>query len=269
MLGGIAGPVLLLFGLRNAAASSVSLWLNMELVATAVLGAIFFRDHLGKTGWAGVLTALASSIVLTMHEGPSGIIPAAFIGLACLCWGFDNHFTALIDGISAVQSTFIKGLFAGTVNTVIGSFLPGPDPAGVLILYSLLLGGLSYGLSIVLYIMSAQKLGATRSQVIFSSAPFFGVVFSIVFLSESISPIQAASMILFTIAIALLIVEHHEHRHKHHAIEHTHIHNHNDLHHIHTHEEDVSYHEHSHQHDVTTHSHPHWPDLHHRHIHKD
>jgi len=269
VLGGIAGPILLLFGLRNAAASSVSLWLNLELVATAVLGAIFFKDHLGKTGWAGVLTALVSSIVLTMHEGPSGILPAALTGLACLCWGFDNHFTALIDGISAVQSTFIKGLFAGTVNTIIGHFLPGPAPAGELILYSLLLGGLSYGMSIVLYIMSAQKLGATRSQVIFSSAPFFGVIFSVIFLAESISSAQGVSIFLFIAAIALLILEHHEHRHEHHETEHTHMHRHDDLHHDHRHEEDVSYHEHSHRHDVTTHSHPHWPDLHHRHVHKD
>src|SRR5512145_3232034 len=44
ILGGMAGPVLLLSGLRLASASSVSLWLNFELVATAVLGFIFFRD---------------------------------------------------------------------------------------------------------------------------------------------------------------------------------------------------------------------------------
>ncbi len=37
LFGGILGPVALLFGLRLAEAASVSLWLNLELVATAVL----------------------------------------------------------------------------------------------------------------------------------------------------------------------------------------------------------------------------------------
>ena len=53
LLGGIAGPVLLLFGLRVAAAASVSLWLNLELVATAVLGVLFFRDQLSGRAWLG------------------------------------------------------------------------------------------------------------------------------------------------------------------------------------------------------------------------
>ena len=48
LAGGVAGPVLLLAGLKVASAASVSLWLNLELVATAVLGHWFFRDHLTR-----------------------------------------------------------------------------------------------------------------------------------------------------------------------------------------------------------------------------
>jgi hypothetical protein len=41
--GGICGPVLLLIGLRLAEATSVSLWLNFEVAATALLGVLLFR----------------------------------------------------------------------------------------------------------------------------------------------------------------------------------------------------------------------------------
>ena len=41
--GGVLGPVLLLVGLKQTSAASVSLWLNLETVATAVLAAAFFR----------------------------------------------------------------------------------------------------------------------------------------------------------------------------------------------------------------------------------
>src|SRR5688572_12923019 len=54
LAGGVVGPVLLLAGLRIASAASVSLWLNLELVATAALGHWFFRDHLTRHGWFGV-----------------------------------------------------------------------------------------------------------------------------------------------------------------------------------------------------------------------
>lgn len=267
ILGGILGPILILYGLKFASASSVSLWLNLELAATTVLGYLFFKDFLGMKGWLGVFFALISGLILTLNEGHSGIISAVLVGTACVCWGFDNHFTALIDGISAIQSTFIKGLFAGILNTTAGFIIFESSISKEFILYALLLGSFSYGLSIVLYIISAQKLGAIRSQIIFSSAPFFGVFFSMIFLSESISHLQIVSFLLFVFSIMFFMFEKHEHPHHHHEVEHTHIHRHDDMHHGHHHDEETTYHEHMHLHESDEHAHPHWPDMHHRHKH--
>ena len=267
ILGGIMGPILILFGLKFASAASVSLWLNLELVATSVLGFLFFKDYLGRKGWIGVFIALASGVLLTINEGNSGILSAILVALACICWGFDNHFTSLIDGISAVQSTFIKGFFAGIINISIGFFILNSPLSFKFIIYGIILGSISYGISIVLYIISAQKLGAIRSQIIFSSAPFFGVFFAVIFLSETITILQIISFILLIFSITLLAFEKHEHLHEHDKIEHTHLHNHDDFHHDHKHEEKTPFHEHLHLHKSTAHSHPHWPDIHHRHKH--
>ena len=46
--GGFAGPLLLLAGLKTANAASVSIWLNMELVATAMVGVLIFKDSLDR-----------------------------------------------------------------------------------------------------------------------------------------------------------------------------------------------------------------------------
>ncbi len=267
ILGGIIGPILILFGLKFASASSVSLWLNLELVATSVLGFLFFKDYLGRKGWIGVMIALTSGVLLTINEGNSGIISALLVTSACICWGFDNHFTALIDGISAVQSTFLKGFFAGIINITIGFFIFNSPISFKFIIYGIILGSISYGISIVFYIISAQKLGAIRSQIIFSSAPFFGVFFAVFFLSERITILQIISFILLIFSITLLAFEKHEHRHEHDKIEHTHLHNHDDFHHDHKHDEKISFHEHLHLHKNLVHSHPHWPDIHHRHKH--
>lgn len=267
ILGGMAGPVLLLTGLGLASASSVSLWLNFELIATAVLGFFFFRDYLGLKGWLGVGLALVSGVMLAVNEGSSGAASALFIAAACVCWGFDNHFTALIDGISATQSTFIKGLAAGSVNAAAGLYISsGPFGAGQAV-QAVMLGSVSYGVSIVLYIMSAQKLGAIRSQIIFSSAPFFGVLFSMIFLGENVSFLQGISFALLLFSIAAMTYDRHEHTHEHAETEHTHFHKHDDMHHGHFHEDSTLFHEHMHKHEKTVHSHPHWPDMHHRHDH--
>ncbi|MEE8340758.1 MAG: DMT family transporter [Candidatus Neomarinimicrobiota bacterium] len=266
--GGILGSVFLLFGLGYSQASSVSLWLNLELVATAILGVIFFKDHLDRNTWIGIIITLCAGILLTYNEGNSGLIAIVFISMACICWGLDNHFTALIDGINANQITFIKGVVAGFVNLMIGTAIGGHLPQYQIILGAVILGVFAYGISIVLYIKSAQHLGATRSQVIFSSAPFFGFLSSWLILSENIGIIQIITALLMGIAIWIIIKSSHNHRHIHNELTHIHVHTHDDEHHNHEHSGKSNIrHSHKHRHDKTKHEHPHFPDLHHRHEH--
>ena len=178
--GGVLGPVFLLLGLRTAEAASVSLWLNFELAATALLGVLFFREHIGLLGWSGVAAAFLGAGILAFDNGSAGGLAACLVLAACLCWGLDNHLTALIDGITPSQSTFWKGLVAGVTNLAIGCMLAPLTGSVPALLAALGVGVLAYGASIVLYISAAQRLGATRAQIAFASAPFFGVLLSVV-----------------------------------------------------------------------------------------
>jgi len=269
VVGGVLGPTLLLGGLHLASATSVSLWLNLELAATAVLGAVFFRDHLGPAGWLGVVLSLTASTLLSSAAGLAGLGAGSLVLLACICWGFDNHLTALIDSMTPSQIAFWKGIIAGGVNLSVGLSLA-PLHGGWSILFgALLVGACSYGASIVLYIASAQRLGATRAQMVFSSAPFIGVALSATILHESLSLVHLLSAALFGIAISLLLMERHIHVHVHETLDHEHVHNHDDGHHHHDHVAVPAAvrHTHRHQHERTVHAHRHWPDLFHRHKH--
>ncbi len=271
LLGGVAGPVALLLGLRLAAAASVSLWLNMELVATAVLGHILFRDQLGRYGWAATAGALTGAAILSWGGGVAGVQAGLLVALACICWGLDNHLTALIDGLTPAASTFWKGLVAGTVNLAIGvASEPVAAPAAAVVV-ALVLGALSYGASIVLYIGAAQSLGATRAQLLFATAPFFGVILSVVLLREPLALSQAAAALILTGSLTVLFLDRHAHGHEHPGFEHEHWHRHDDGHHTHAHPGLLPAvgHSHPHVHARVTHAHPHWPDLHHRHRHAE
>jgi drug/metabolite transporter (DMT)-like permease len=269
LFGGILGPVLFLCGLSIAPAASVSLWLNLELVVTAFLGIILFRDHLTALSWLSFGIMVAAATLLSSGEGHTGLQGGILVMAACCCWGLDNHLTALISGISPAQTTFWKGLVAGVVNLSIGMF------TGIFTLsisksaIALGIGALSYGLSVMFYIRSAQRIGATRSQIIFSAAPFFGVLFSAIFLAEIISIFQMVSTLMILLALVLLFFDHHSHLHCHGTKFHSHWHHHDSKHHDHDSGDSSRgiFHTHPHQHTKTTHSHPHWPDQNHRHDH--
>lgn len=271
VLGGILGPLLLLLGLKTASSGSVALWLNLEFVATVILGHFLFHEHLAARGWIAAAGTLLAAMILTGGEGSAGVLSVSLVAAACLCWGFDNHFTALIDGITPTQTTLWKGLAAGAFNLIVGGYLAGVVGGPQVILLALLVGALCYGLSVTLYIVTAQGLGASRSQMIFSTAPFFGVLLSVIFLDESFTWIQAVATGIIAASLVLLFTEKHAHIHRHDSLSHQHAHNHLDGHHDHEHDDIATSesHVHWHEHDPVEHAHKHWPDLHHRHDHGD
>lgn len=269
LFGGGVGPVVMLLGLKAASAASVSLWLNTETVATAVLAWAFFHEHLDRRTMVAVALVLVGGLLLAAPSGSVGWRAGALVALACACWGLDNNLTAVISGFTPAQTTVVKGLGAGTVNLVLGLSLEGARPGVGLVAAALAVGAVSYGFSIMLYISGAQQLGASRSQLIFSTSPFLGVFLAWTLLREPIGLFQVGAAAVMASGLYFLLTARHEHGHSHEAMTHTHSHSHDDGHHDHIHPGLPAWvrHTHPHRHVPLTHTHPHVPDLHHRHKH--
>ncbi len=273
VFGGALAPVLLLAALERAPAGSVALWLNLEVVATALLARAFFHEHLGPRGALAVLLVCGGSALLALPAHAAGAPPSAllFVAAASLCWALDNNWTSRIDSFTPAQSTFAKGLVAGSVNLALGLGLTGSDGfepwnAGL----ALVIGATSFGLSLVLLIGAAQQLGAARSQLAFASASLWGVAFAWLLLGEPLLPEQFGAAALMAFALVLLARDPHGHWHLHEAKTHRHWHRHDDGHHAHARSEGIPAvrgHSHAHAHPAQAHAHPHAPDLHHRHPH--
>lgn len=269
VLGGILGPVLLLLGLDRVPAASASLALNLELPATAVLAALLFHEHLGRRVVLGGALALGAGVLLTL-PGHLVLAPGlALVALACASWGLDNNLTAVIDALTPAQITFVKGAIAGAVNLALGLALEHPTLRLPTVLAALAVGALAYGASLTLYIGGAQRLGATRSQMIFAAAPFIGAGLAWAVLGEAAGILQVAAAVVMALGIAVMLTGRHGHLHTHDATVHTHGHRHDDGHHDHVHPGLPAWvwHTHAHAHEPVTHAHPHLPDLHHRHRH--
>lgn len=266
----IAAPILLLFGLTKTTAANTALLNNFEIVTTTVVALVIFKEAIGRLMWVSIGLITLSSIILSIqnYSSLSFSLGSILIILACVCWGFENNFTRKISVKDPIQIVIIKGIGSGTCSLVFALIAKETFPQLWFVINALLLGFVSYGLSIFFYVNAQRNLGAARTSAYYSIAPFMGIAISIVIFKEPITSTFVVATAIMALGIYLLVKERHIHEHTHTFFEHEHRHSHNDGHHNHFHNTDLNeYHSHMHNHDVIIHQHDHTPDLHHRHKH--
>jgi drug/metabolite transporter (DMT)-like permease len=274
VFGGMLGPVLLMYGLTRTPASAASLLLNLEGVFTALLAWFVFRENFDRRIALGMLAIVAGGVALSWEGRLSwgGLVGPLAVAGACLCWAIDNNLTQKVSAGDPVQITMLKGIVAGSVNTIIAFLLGATLPAVPRVFAALALGFLSYGVSLVFFVLALRHLGTARTGAYFSTAPFVGAVLSLAIFREQPTTLLIVAAALMGFGVWLHFTERHEHEHRHKLLEHDHAHIH-DEHHQHVHGQgdpavtDPTPHTHWHRHKPMVHSHPHYPDIHHRHSH--
>jgi drug/metabolite transporter (DMT)-like permease len=270
IFGGIAAPVLLMYGLERSTGFSTSLLSNLEGVATAAIAAAVFHESTGKRLWLALGCVTAAGVMLSWNSGEGRFDPSgpAMIALSMACWGADNNITRQISAKDPVQISVIKSLFAGAVPILLVMLSGGSIISGIPTVLALVVGALGYGASLVLFIKALEGLGASRTGAYFGLAPFIGAVTSLVILHEWLGWVMLPAAILMIAGAVLLMGERHSHAHRHEEVTHVHAHVHDDSHHAHEHPGVVAGdHVHEHTHREMTHDHGHYPDQHHRHEH--
>lgn len=245
----IIAPILLMLGIERANAANVSLLNNFEIVATSIIALLIFKEVISKRLWFAIGLVTLASVILSF-EGNGAFVfneGSLFVLGACICWGFENNCTKMINNKSSVEIVTIKGCFSGLGSLCVALLLGEKIPAVKWLVAVLVLGFVAYGLSIHFYIMAQKHLGAAKTSAYYSIAPFLGVAFSVALLGER-PGVQffAACLIMITATILMIkdsIALQHTHEHEHiHTHEHTHKHTHT---HVHEGEENMHTHQHS------------------------
>jgi drug/metabolite transporter (DMT)-like permease len=268
VLGGIAGPLLLLFGLERTSGLAGSLLLNLEAVATMLL-AVFFGEHLGRRllGAAALILVGATLVSGPTSSGGTVLVGAVAIAGACVCWGVDNNLTQRLSLRDPTQIATAKAVAAVVGLGAIALAAPGHWPSPARIGLTMLLGAGAYGASIVLDVYALRLLGAAREAAVFAAAPFAGAVLAIA-LGDRLGVGVVAGALLITVGVIVMVSERHGHRHLHQPLAHEHAHLHDEHHLDHEHVSTITgSHSHEHRHTPIAHVHPHLPDAHHRHQH--
>ena len=195
----VAAPILLMAGLATAAPENVSLLNNFEIVATAVIAFLAFRERVTARTWAGIAVITLSCALLSLEgAGALSFSSGSLLVLgACLCWGVENNCTSRLAEKDPAQVVIVKGLGSGAgalaVALLCGDVLPSATDA----IAALVLGFVAYGLSIFFYVYAQRGLGAARTSAYYAVNPFVGAVLSLLLFQTVPGP-------AFLVALALM-----------------------------------------------------------------
>lgn len=242
LVGGIAAPVLLMFGISQMPATGASLLLNSEAVFTVLIAWLLFREHVSARLILGMAAIVAGAVLVTVPDAAdlgAGWAPLAILG-ACLCWAVDNNLTRHVSETDPTWIAMIKGLAAGITNLVLALVLGAAIPTASTAILGLLLGFGAFGVSLTLFVVALRRLGTARTGAYFSLAPFIGALVAVA-LGEPLTWTLLIAGALMAFGAWLHLSEHHEHEHTHPPL--------------------------GAGGDPIRHSHPHFPDSEHRHKH--
>mgnify|MGYP006069979707 FL=1 len=182
----IVAPILLLFGLRSTTAANASLLNNFEIVATALIALLLFKEAIAPRLWAGIAfvtasCALLSAVDLSAFDFSPGSL---LILLAAVCWGLENNCTRRLASKDPLEIVLLKGIFSGGGSIAIG-LLAGERLSSAWSVFAVLgVGLVAYGLSIFFYVYAQRRLGAARTSAYYAVAPFIGVLLSLLLFRE-------------------------------------------------------------------------------------
>lgn len=193
----VAAPLLLMAGLSLSSAESVSLLNNFEIVATALIARLMFGERVGTRTATGIGVISLACVLLSWDAGARGFSVGSLLTLAaCLCWGIENNCTNRLSDCDPVQVVVIKGWGSGAGALVValctGDALPTLVDAGL----ALLLGFVSYGLSIACYVRAQRDLGAARTSAFYAVNPFIGSALAFVLFRTPLAPTFVLALVL-------------------------------------------------------------------------
>ncbi|WP_455285979.1 DMT family transporter [[Eubacterium] cellulosolvens] len=214
LFGAVLAPSLYFFGLNETTAVSASFLGNTETLFTIGIAFIFLGERGRRKDYTAMALLVIGAVVVTTNldferlDTLGAVFGNLLVVTGCLFWGIDNNLSRLLTvRRSLLQIGLTKQILGGALLLVITwIFGLGFVASPVSIAYIAIVGVLSAGLSLLLFLFSLQEIGAMKTGVTFSMSSLFGVVSAFLILRESISVLQILAGILMLFAIYVLSI---------------------------------------------------------------
>ena len=182
----IAAPICMLIGLNATTAANASLLNNFEIVATALIALVVFRERISKRLWMGILFVTLSSVILSFEDVMSLEFSygSLFVLLAAVFWGLENNCTRKLSSCDPLEIVLLKGICSGIGSIVIGLVIGERLMNLWSVIAVMAVGIVSYGLSIYFYVHAQRLLGAARTSAYYAVSPFIAAFLSILIFGQ-------------------------------------------------------------------------------------
>ncbi len=206
----ILAPIFMMLGLKSTLASNASLLNNFEIVTTSLVASWVFHEPIRKKLWVAIALIVLASIMLSLQDHGSLTFSSGsvLILLACVCWGWENNCTRMLSGRKPSIVVIVKGFGAGLGALLVACVAKEQIGSIILAPLAMLLGFVSYGLSIYCYVYAQRFLGAARTSAYYAIAPFLGVLFSWLILRETPDTVFATALCVMLAGAALATLDH-------------------------------------------------------------
>ncbi len=154
----------------------------------------------------GAMT-VASTVLSYAPGGGFGGNGAVLIVLSMLCWGVDNNFMQRISHLDPVKLSTIRSSIAATFSLTLALILYGGPDLTAAIVYAMIIGAVSYGLSNVLFFVGLKHLGSSRTGTFFSVGPYAAAMAAIPLLGEPVTVQLVVAGLLMAAGTLLLTGE--------------------------------------------------------------
>ena len=203
----IIAPILLMMGLTITSSSNAALLNNFEIVATTVIAFFIFKEKISKNLLIGIILVLISSIILTFDiSSLSFNLGSVLVLLAAIAWGFENNCTKMISNKNPIDIVIIKGIFSGLGSLII-SIIINEFTLNYYLIFALILGFFSYGLSITTYIYAQRHLGASKTSAFYAVNPFIGTLLSLIIFNDMPNFNFVIALVIMIIATIFIVKE--------------------------------------------------------------
>ena len=159
---------------------------NFEIVATALIAWVVFRERIRVRLWLGILCVTAACALLSLEnlQGMHFSKGSLLVLLAAVCWGLENNCTRKLSDKDPMEIVLLKGLFSGAGSLITGLCIGERVALWSDVPAALALGFVAYGLSIFFYVYAQRKLGAARTSTFYALEPFVSVFLSLALFRE-------------------------------------------------------------------------------------
>lgn len=177
---------MLFYGISMLNGETASLLQSFEIVATALIAFVFFKEKVSWRLWTAIAIVLGASVLLSFNPNEAfSFNPGALLILGTtILWGVANNVAKKLSSRDPIEYSFFKCLGPSIILLTLALSLQNYSSNVLAISLGLLDGFLAYGVSIILMMVCFRHLPVSLGTALYATNPFMGAIFSLIVFPE-------------------------------------------------------------------------------------